>query len=322
MGTVTFSTAFSSASAPLQRGAVQEWRAGGSAWIAVATFLVAHAIVPHLAPAHAPLLSLIFLVLAPVLAAVACLRRGHGGGDQGWWMLALALTLWAGGMAANVLVLALGNSSGESNLSMLLFVLYGVPLIFIMASPQNEAWPVRLVDASLALVLGMLFFAYISTLTTMSGTNQSGQASLRTMFDLENLLIAGFALVRFNASRVALERNVLGALTLFALLYAACAGRHRLWRPGRSDHRHSVSFHDCSGHARSWPRSGRARRRAAKTCSGGQPPDAANLHAGIGFGASAAASRVGGDGICRGDDDLRFAQCADPPAQSGRARPA
>lgn len=193
-------------------------------WIAPGIFLAGHGLLPQLLPGHASLASQIFLVVAPLLAGMACLSRGRRS-TQGWRMVALAMALWAGGMAANLLVsVTLVDVSGETSVSMLLFVLYGVPIIFITASPQSEAWPVRLVDAALALVLGLLFFIHTFAFASMAGANASGEASLRLMFDIENLFVAIFALVRFSASRSRSERDVFGALTLFAFLYLAAAG--------------------------------------------------------------------------------------------------
>ena len=200
------------------------WLTGAGAWIAAGLVLATHGLVLHLVPRHSSVISLVFLVLVPVLSAGACARRGIGGGAQGWWLLALALVLWAAGMAANLLLsLAVGNSSGETSMSMLFFVLYGVPIIFATASPRNEAWPVRLVDAVLALALGLLFFVHTFAFSTMAGASQTGEASLRLMFDIENLFIAVFALVRCASSRARAERDAFKALSIFAVLYLACA---------------------------------------------------------------------------------------------------
>ncbi|MDE1917792.1 MAG: GGDEF domain-containing protein [Sphingomonadales bacterium] len=199
------------------------WR-GPTVWIAVGVFLACHALLPRLFPGHALLVSLCFLVLAPLMAGVACMRHGFASRVQGWWLLAAALTLWAGGMAVNVLALfALANASGETGVSMLLFVLYGVPIIFAIASPRDDAWPVRLVDALLALALGLLFFVHTFAFATMAGTDHAGEASLRLMFDIENLLVAIFALVRLGASRQGPERDFLRALSIYACIYMASA---------------------------------------------------------------------------------------------------
>jgi diguanylate cyclase (GGDEF)-like protein len=197
---------------------------GRSTWLLPGAFLLGHVALPHLAGSGASVVSLVFLVIAPLLAGAACLARGRGPAAQGWRMLALAMALWAGGMVTNALLtLALGNTSGETSLSMLLFVIYGVPILFATASPEGEAWSVRLVDAALALALGLLFFVHSFAFATMAGADPSGEASLRLMFDIENLFIALFALVRFGVSRGRSDRDFFAALALFACLYLASA---------------------------------------------------------------------------------------------------
>jgi uncharacterized membrane protein len=48
----------------------------------------------------------------------------------------------------------------------LLAVLYGVPILFMAASPAAEALSVRIVDAALALALGVLFFIHSFTFSS------------------------------------------------------------------------------------------------------------------------------------------------------------
>jgi diguanylate cyclase (GGDEF)-like protein len=194
-------------------------------WLPLATFVAAHAIVPRLFPAHILLVSLAFLIAAPLIAAAACWRRGRGAATQGWAMLTLALVLWAGGMVGNVLAdTVFANDTGETRLSMLLFVLYGVPLIFTTASPESEDWQVRLVDGILALALGVLFFVHVFAYATMAGTRPDQAAYLRLMFDIENLFIAGFALLRFWTSRSYGDRDIYGTMSVFAVVYMVMAG--------------------------------------------------------------------------------------------------
>ena len=45
-------------------------------------FLACHGVAPYMAPAYAPLVSLCFLTLAPLVAAWACFRRGGKQGQQ------------------------------------------------------------------------------------------------------------------------------------------------------------------------------------------------------------------------------------------------
>jgi len=194
-------------------------------WCLPFLLLLGHAVLPQLFAARGETISLAFLMLIPLLAALTCVKRARECGTRRWMIFAAGLTLWSCGMLSNLLVrLTLGHTNDESSLSLLCFVLYGVPLIFVTASPADESWPVRLVDAALALSLGLLFFAYIFNVATMAGTNSEGLASLLLILDLENLFIALFALARFCASRRAAEREIFGALTVFAFLYMGAAG--------------------------------------------------------------------------------------------------
>ena len=74
---------------------------------------------------HAWLVSLIFLTAAPLMAGAACLYRARRGGYvRGWIALAVAMLLWAGGMAGNLNAgLVFDSWSGVGALSMLLFIL-------------------------------------------------------------------------------------------------------------------------------------------------------------------------------------------------------
>lgn len=178
-----------------------------------------------LLPGHAPALSFTFLVAAPTLAALACLRRMHRSDARvGWFALAVGMLLWAGGMSLNMYQeIGLGTPDATPGASMLFYVLYGVPLTFAMAHPRHEPWYLFLIDGALALVLGYLFFVHTFSFATLSDAPDPGLGSLRMMFDIENLFIAVFALVRYLASEDAPRRVFFRALTLYAWLYMAVA---------------------------------------------------------------------------------------------------
>lgn len=106
---------------------------------------------------------------------------------------------------------------------MLLYVLYGVPLTFAMAHPRYEPWYLVVIDGALALLLGYLFFVHTFSFATMSDAPEQGINSLRLMFDIENLFIAAFALVRYLASEDASRRIFFRALTAFAWVYMGVA---------------------------------------------------------------------------------------------------
>jgi diguanylate cyclase (GGDEF)-like protein len=194
-------------------------------------FMAGHILAIQAVPAHKSVVSLVFLTLAPAIAGSVCWQRGRGGQAQGWLLLALAMFLWAGGMVANLLVyLALGSVSGESIASMLLFVLYGVPIIFTTASPTSEGWTVRLVDAVLAGALGLLFFAHTSTFSTMAGSSAAGTSNLARMFDIENVFITLFALARFYTCRDPRERVFFKVLSCYAIFYLLTAAYINHWQ--------------------------------------------------------------------------------------------
>lgn len=125
-----------------------------------------------------------FLIGAPMIAGIACLYRGWQTGWEGWACLAFGMVLWAGGMAASMVNIVWLGAGGEGAASILLYVLYGVPLIFALASPADEPWHVRMVDGVLAAALGYFFFRYVFTQSTLSGTQDANLAALRLLFDL------------------------------------------------------------------------------------------------------------------------------------------
>lgn len=80
-----------------------------------------------------------------------------------------------------------------------------------------------MIDGVLSLLVGYLFFVHTFAFMTMSGADAAGVAGLRTMFDVENLALAAFALVQFAISRDAARRSLFFALSVFTALYLATA---------------------------------------------------------------------------------------------------
>lgn len=193
--------------------------------VLAALYIVCHGLALVLLPGHAQAVSFSFLIGAPLLAALACLRRMHRSDARvGWFALAVGMLLWAGGMALNMYQeIGLGTPDATPGASMLFYVLYGVPLTFAMAHPRHEPWYLILIDGALALLLGYMFFVHTFSFATLSDAPEPGLGSLRMMFDIENLFIAVFALVRYLASEDAPRRVFFRALTLYAWLYMAMA---------------------------------------------------------------------------------------------------
>lgn len=192
--------------------------AHGSALLLPALFLLCHIAAILLAGRHAPVASQFILTLIPLAAALACFRRAYSDAAGLWVALGSGMVCWAGGMAAALGGTLLPGDPRFEAASMLLYVLYGVPLIFALASPEGDAWQVRLIDGALALMLGYLFHLYVHGLTMQS----DGVVALRRMFDVENGYIAAFALVRLLVADAA-QRPFLRALSIYAVLYLATA---------------------------------------------------------------------------------------------------
>lgn len=188
-------------------------------------YLLAHVLGIGLFPRGAGIISIGLQVLAPLLAALTCFLRRRQGYAQGWCALALALIFWSAGLSINILELVgLPNPEPGPSISVLLAVLYGVPILFIVSSPAAEALSVRVVDAALALALGVLFFVHSFTFSSTGASNSSDVLNLLLAFDAENLLIFLFATIRFASSRDQQEREFFGALAVYGLLYFLAAG--------------------------------------------------------------------------------------------------
>lgn len=193
--------------------------------LVVPLFLCGHVVaILWIAPASRAL-SFAFLIAAPLLAAVACALASRRGRARGKWRaLALGLLLWAGGMAASMFQeVVRANLDATPALGMLLFVLYGVPLTYALASHDHDIPAARAIDGVLALVLGALFAVHTFSFASWSGADQSGYDRLRLMFDIENAFLLVFALLRWHVAEDRDGWRFFRALSLYVLLYAGVA---------------------------------------------------------------------------------------------------
>lgn len=193
---------------------------------AVFAYPVLHTLLIWTTPHYGSKISFIFLISAPLLAAFFCILHGRRPGTtRGKWnALALGLLLWAGGMSATMVdELFRSKPDIETTASLLLFVIYGVPLTYALASDTNDDHVVRGIDALLALMLGVLFAVHTLTFSTFQGSDQAGFEQLRLMFDIENIFIATFALIRWMAADTSATRKFFGSMCRFATCYLAVA---------------------------------------------------------------------------------------------------
>ncbi|MBH1432588.1 GGDEF domain-containing protein [Stenotrophomonas maltophilia] len=188
-------------------------------------YVLCHGLVLTLWPGHAGVGSFVFLTVAPMLAAGACLWRARRDrAALGWRATALALLLWAGGMASNMVdALGAGRADITPQASLFLYVLYGVPLVFILARARRERMSISLIDAAMAALLGVLFFVHTQSFADRVEIDPLALVSMQRMFDIQNLCIAGFAVVRWLAVDVPERRSFFRALALYALAYLLVA---------------------------------------------------------------------------------------------------
>ena len=186
-------------------------------------FVLCHGLALVLLPGSASVASFCFLIAAPLLAAAACLRQARQRRVAlGWRATALAMLLWAGGMAMNMIdTLRGGDATGTPQISLLLYVVYGVPLVFVLARARRERWAISLIDALLAALLGVLFFLHTRF---HANAGEAGMNSVRLLFDIQNACIAAFALLRWASMDLPDRRAFFRVLAIYALAYLLVAG--------------------------------------------------------------------------------------------------
>jgi diguanylate cyclase (GGDEF)-like protein len=168
----------------------------------------------------------VLMVVAPLLAAAATLRRGRSHPTSvrfGWYALSLALTIWAAGAFGNLWQeLVLHRQNEMYRASMLAFSLAVVPTTFLLASDWrlHGRQLVRAVDALVALALGCVYFEYTWTMINdHSAPAEAGVTYLVWLLDLQNLYLAAGALVRWYVAEDRDERDLFRALALYTLIY-------------------------------------------------------------------------------------------------------
>jgi hypothetical protein len=188
-------------------------------------YVLCHGLVLALWPGPAGVGSFVFLTGAPLLAAAACLWRARRDrAALGWRATALALLLWAGGMAFNMIdALGAGRADFTPRASLFLYVLYGVPLVFILARARRERVSISLIDAAMAALLGVLFFVHAQSFAARVDIDDHALSNMQRMFDIQNLCIAVFAVVRWLAGDVPERRTFFRALAMYAATYLLVA---------------------------------------------------------------------------------------------------
>jgi diguanylate cyclase (GGDEF)-like protein len=193
-------------------------------------FILLHAVLVMLTPAHAIVVSYAFLIAAPSLASAIAMRRCMIEGfalSQGWILAALSLILWTLGMIFSARQdLFLSNSNQVPGDSMLLYILFGVPISYATAvvGVYSRSHLQRGIDAVLVISLGYLYFALTFSWVTLHGSpDEFSTRMVALMFDVENVFLAITTLIRFFAADMLRQRHFFGTLAGLTLLYAITA---------------------------------------------------------------------------------------------------
>lgn len=190
-------------------------------------FVLLHAVLVWLVPAHAMVVSYVFLIAAPLLAFAAAIRRARIIGFElmrGWSLIAISLLLWTLGMVNSLWQdLFLANNNVAPGESMMFYVLFGVPIFYAVATigVGRSSRLQRIVDAVLVLALGYLYFVLMFSWINLHGAaNTTAAYMIVDMFDVENGFLAITTLLRFLAADTLERRHLFAVLAAFTFLYA------------------------------------------------------------------------------------------------------
>lgn len=182
-------------------------------------FLVTHALVIALIGPQDPIGSFLLLMAAPLLAALACVRRARDSRAAcKWRLLGFAVGLFSIALLAQLYRIADGGGQAQMPLSsLILYVFYRIPLTYVAASPGGGNRYVRAVDLSIIAVLWLLYYVHTRALVHLDAA--LWMQGLNAMSTVQNGLVFCFALIRFLAEDNADRRDFFRTLTTYALGY-------------------------------------------------------------------------------------------------------
>jgi diguanylate cyclase (GGDEF)-like protein len=173
-----------------------------------------------------------FTLGAASLACVFCVRYAFHSNYPRGPMLALAvgLGLWALGLlSATVQVTLLDRINTNTNYTYLLFVSYGLPLLYA-ATTYGDPYSSRIqkiVDGFLLVLLFSLYFVSIQDVLNAQGElTASSRWFVTFALDLENVFLCVAFVFRWLTSSSGQMRRFFKITSLFLLMYSACIALH------------------------------------------------------------------------------------------------
>ncbi|MCU1000572.1 GGDEF domain-containing protein [Stenotrophomonas maltophilia] len=195
-------------------------------------FLVTHALVITFVGPQDPIGSYLMLITAPLLAALACVRRARDSHQAAckWRTLGAAVGLFSLALLALLYRNVAGLDPAQMTVpSLVLYVFYRIPLTYVAASPGGGNRYIRAVDL---LIIGLLWLLYYGHTRAMAHFNTAlWTQCLNTMSSVQNSLVFCFALIRFLAEDNADRRDFFRTLTIYALGYFLLAFYISTWQP-------------------------------------------------------------------------------------------
>lgn len=194
-------------------------------------FLVTHALVIALIGPQDPVGSYLLLIAAPLLAALACLRRARDSQAAcKWRMLGAAVALFSLALLALLYRNVAGLDPAQMTASsLILYVFYRIPLTYVAASPGGGNRYIRAVDLGIIALLWLLYYGHTRAMAPLNTALWT--QCLNTMSSVQNSLVFCFALIRFLAEDNPDRRDFFRTLTIYALGYFLLAFYINTYQP-------------------------------------------------------------------------------------------
>lgn len=177
-----------------------------------------------------------FTLLAASGAALTAAYRSGATRYDRWPMLLLStsLALWAAGLlSATVQVSFLSRINTNTNYTYLLFVSYGLPLLYIVSSYGDE-YVSRLqktFDGILMCLLVLMFYMGIQDVLDSGGEKLATSGRwVNFALDIENVFLSLIILLRACTVTAARQKLFFNNVLAFLVLYTACIALHNHWQ--------------------------------------------------------------------------------------------
>lgn len=198
-------------------------------------FLVTHAFVVGLAGPGDPVGSFLMSSAAPLLAAMACVRRARDSHAAcKWRTFAFAVSLFPVALLP-LLFPGITNAwpAQVALTSLILYVFYRIPLTYVAASADSRNSHVRSVDLSIIGLLWLLYYTHAQSTAQLDTALWTH--GLNAISTTQNSLLFSFALIRYLAEDNADRRDFFRTLTLFLLGYFLIEQYVSRYRPQTPD---------------------------------------------------------------------------------------